>query len=214
MRADRPVGATLVALFASTIAAIAAVASGRICARAMPMPMDMAGMDGMTGMVMPAVDGRPALCPVVLALVVISALLAAWTLIAFGRDRARTVAANRLARTLARVPVVPAFALLCLGGAGAIAAIVVVDGGVAFSPELIGMLAMTLALGAAASLAVALIIARVALALWTRLALALAGALGEAHPPRRLARRVRRARLPFVDAVADGRGLRAPPLPV
>ena len=203
--------APLAALFAFAVLAMAWVASARVCARpiamnamstSMPMPMPMA---------MPA--GTAMICPVVVGLIVLSTVLAAWAIVTVSRDRRRASTLTGVVRALARLPVLRTFGALVAGGGVAIAAIVAVDGGVAFDPSLCAMLALTLAGISIATTLTALVVARCVVALCVRLLVAIAGAIGERRGAvRAFRRRALRAAHASVVAIATGRGLRAPPL--
>jgi hypothetical protein len=128
------------------------------------------------------------------------------------RDGHRTVTTAVLLRTLARLPVVPAFVALALTGAAAIAAIVAVDGGVPFDMALVATLATIVAGIALGAVLASLALARLILAFCERLAVALALALGDARcVPVRVHRPVAVPLRTGVLATASGRGLRAPP---
>jgi hypothetical protein len=190
-------------LFAFAVAGIAGVASSQVCARAMTMQMPGGAS---------APGGVVAMCPVVLCLIVASTLLATWTLDVLRRDPHAGFELKCLARALARLPVLRAFSLLCAGGAGAVGTIVAVDGGITFSLGFIALLAAIVAGGALAALTLSLAFARAAVALWTRLAFALAEVLSGARPRPSVAFPRRRPRVAFIDAVVAGYGLRAPPI--
>ena len=194
--------APLAALFAFAVLAMAWVASARVCAR--PIAMD--------AMSMPMPAGPAMICPVVVGLIVLSTVLAAWAILTVSRDRQRAATLTGVLRALARLPVLRTFGALVAGGGVAIAAIVAVDGGVAFDPSLCAMLALTLAgISIAATLA-ALMFARCVIALCARLLVVIAGAIAQRRGAVRVRRRALRAAHASVVATATGRGLRAPPL--
>jgi hypothetical protein len=203
------------------------VASTRICARpvvvqlcggakaALAMSqMNMPGMDMGTMPTMATPVGSVMICPVVMGLIVLSTVLAAWSLFTAWHDRHRVVTLTRLVRVLARLPVVRTFASLALAGGLAIATIVAVDGGT--TPSLALALTLTVLLAAisiAATLG-SLAIARCIVALCARFIVAIAGAIAERRAAARSYRSLRRR--PFhatLVALVFGRGLRAPPLP-
>jgi hypothetical protein len=211
------------------------VASAHVCARpivlSMPagasMPrMDMPGMD-MSGMDMSGMDmasgsmpmlrtpaGTMMLCPVVVGLIALSALLGTWAIVTACRDRHRALTLRVLMRALAQLPVVRTFGALAGAGGLAIAAIVAVDGHGSFGPALVVTLTFILAGISLGATIASLVLARCITALYARLLIAVAGAIAARRGPQRA------FRLPApcpphaaVVAITFGRGLRAPPPP-
>jgi hypothetical protein len=205
--------APLASLFALAVLAMAWVASAHVCARPIVMA-SMPGMD-MTSMPMPSAQtpfGSVTICPVVLGLIVLSTLLAAWAIVTCRRDPHAAVSYGVLARTLARLPVFPTFVALASSGGLAIGTIVAVDGGVALSLSLCATLAALLAGIALAATLCSLGLARLALALCARLIVTLARAIGERAAPVRASFIAPIRPLPVAAfPIAFGRGLRAPP---
>jgi hypothetical protein len=211
--------APLAALFTLAVLAIAWVASAHVCARPIVVSMSGASMPGMDMGSMPMATaqtpfGTVTICPVVLGLIALSTLLAAWAIVTGWRDRHRALTLTVLARTLARLPVLPTFVALAASGGLAIGTIVAVDGGVALSLALCATLAAILAGVSIVATLCSLALARVILALCERLIVALACAIGERVAGARSLgtiafRPVSIASFPL----SFGRGLRAPPLP-
>jgi hypothetical protein len=201
--------APLVSLFALFLLAMTWVVSSRICARPVAMAMPM---DGMPMSAMPA--GGVMLCPVVVVMIVLSTLAAAWALLAMWRDPHRSLDAANLARMLARLPIVPTVAVLLAGGALGAGAIVAVDGGALLSFSLCATLVASLGAMSLAATLGSLALARFALALCARLLRAVERAIARRPSATfryvALAPRVRSVR----SAIDFGRGLRAPPSPV
>ena len=203
--------APLAALFALAVLAIAWVAQSSICTRPIVFP---AAAGAMSGMDMAAPHDAVMICPVVLALIVISAVLAAWTLVAARRDTQRALTSALLVRALARLPVMRTFAVLAGGGGVAVGSIVAIDG---HGPIGLALCASLAAMSAAVALAAtlgALVIARAILECARRLFVALFVAIAERQPGRAIAAARRRPLLrPLVRSLSGGRGLRAPPFP-
>ena len=106
--------APLAALFTLAVLAIAWVASAHVCARPIVVSMSGASMPGMDMGSMPMATaqtpfGTVTICPVVLGLIALSTLLAAWAIVTGWRDRHRALTLTVLARTLARLPVLRTF---------------------------------------------------------------------------------------------------------
>jgi hypothetical protein len=218
----------LSALLAATVSAIvvAAQAGLAFCNNRIVIPLPcgaragMAGMDmtgtAMSGMSMVALPGGRALmiCPVVLVLIVASAALAAGAIVLLWRDPHRALTGRGIVRVLASLPPARTAGALALLGAGAVSAMLAVDGAGVPSWPVSAMLAALLAGGSLASALLSIAAGRIALAFARRLILAVAGAFARARGG--VAPRAQRL-VPLVAGVraasllAAGRGLRAPP---
>jgi hypothetical protein len=159
--------------------------------------------------------GGVMICPVVLGLIVLSTLLAAWAIVAGWRDRHRLLTISVLVRALARLSVLRTFVALAASGGCAIGTIVAVDGGVAVSPSLCATLAIILAGISILATLCSIALARCVIALCARLIVALARAIDERNAGARRAILVAIRPLPLASfPIAFGRGLRAPPTPM
>jgi hypothetical protein len=181
--------------------------------------MHMAGMDA-AGMATPGMPGMPMLgtvmiCPVVLALGAMSFALTVFAVLRCVRDPHRALAGRSLVHAAAGLPVGPAAMLLAFLGAGGVGAMIAVDGNV---PATLGAWAALGAMIFTTALIltfVAVLVSRAVIAL--RAGVAIVMAVLCAVPPRAVpvrGDRVRfaRARRHNVILLAEGRGLRAPPL--
>ncbi len=209
---------TAIAVTALVLAAQAGLAfcNARV---ALPMPAmgGMSGMDAMPGMPMPAIAAGShtvMICPVVLALIVSSALLAALALVALWREPHGGPARRGVVRALAGLPPVRTTVTLVVLGAAAVATMLALDHAAPPALPACFALAGLLAAGSAAAVAVSLAAGRLALALGRRMFVAIAAALAlRPAPGAPLALRLApctcgpRAASPL----AAGRGLRAPP---
>lgn len=154
------------------------------------------------------------ICPCVLTLIVVTALLAGVAIVVLWSDPHRALARRAIVRTLARLPLGRTACGLTLAGAGVQAAMLAIDRSGAPSPAacaLLGALLVAASLGAAL---LAIFAARVTLDFGRRLILAIVRAFRVAT--RAAAPRARRfapalAAGRGVPLLAAGRGLRAPP---
>jgi hypothetical protein len=212
--------APLVALVALAILAIvlAAQAGLSFCSHriAIAAPGDMAGMPGMAMGSMPGMprDHQLMICPVVLTLIVASAILAAAATIVLCRGAESAFTRRAIARVLVRLPVVPAVLVLALFSAIAVGAMIALDGaGVPDALTCLLMAALMLG-GASVAVAVAVLSARVVLALGRQLFVAIVAAIGDRAPAAN-AFALRWTAPPIAGPstclVGAGRGLRAPP---
>ena len=213
----------LVALLAATVSAIvlAAQAGLSFCGNrvAVPMPADaMASMPGMNmtgGAQIQAGSHAMMICPVVLVLIVASALLALGAIALLWRDPNRRLARHTIVNELARLPLGRTAGGLLLAGSAAVALMLALDGA---GPPALPACALLAALLVACSLSAALLsifAGRVALAFGRRLMLAIVAAISavtDAAEPciPRLVPVVAGGHA--VPLLAAGRGLRAPPL--
>ena len=222
VRVAASVALPLTALIACAVTALvlAAQAGLAFCnARiAIPLPAaDVPGMADMPGMAMPSVaaGGQTLMiCPVVLALIVSSALFAALALVALWRDPHGDLARRGVVRALAALPPLRTAGALAVLGAVAVATMLAVDR--AAPPALPACFALAGLLAACSAGAVLLSMAagRVALALGRRIMLAVVAALALRPAPAapialQLVPRTCGPRA--ASPLAAGRGLRAPP---
>ncbi len=217
----------LAALCAATVSAIALAAQAGLSfcnARvAIPLPaapmtsmpgMDMGSMADMPGMVTLPAGHALMICPVVLVLIVASGLLAAAAIAVAWRDPHRALARRKLVRALAAAPPLRTTSAFAVLGAGALAAMVTVDGA---GPPPLATCALLAVLLAGCSLAAGLIsvaVGRLALALGRRLMLVVVAAVARAAqpaPPLVAACAPAGFARPVSSPLARGRGLRAPP---
>jgi hypothetical protein len=224
--------APLATLFALAVLAMAWLASTHVCVRpivltmcghradamrmgSMSMPMPMSAAAPMSMPMVQTPFGGVMICPVVLGLIVLSTLLAAWAIVAGWRDRHRLLTISVLVRALARLSVLRTFVALAASGGCAIGTIVAVDGGVAVSPSLCATLAIILAGISILATLCSIALARCVIALCARLIVALARAIDERNAGARRAILVAIRPLPLASfPIAFGRGLRAPPTPM
>jgi hypothetical protein len=212
----------LLALLACTVSAIALAARAGLSfcnARwAIPLPDDtMPSMPGMDMSAMPAMPAGHALmiCPIVLALIAGSALLAGAALVVVWRDPHRGLARRGIVSALAALPPLRTAASLIALGACAFGAMAVADGAAAPGLPTLAALATLLVACSIAATLLSIVAGRVALAcgrrLWLAIVAAIASAPGAPAPP--CLRLVPAgALLAPVSLLAAGRGLRAPPL--
>jgi hypothetical protein len=222
-RVASTVALPLTALVASAVTALVLAAQVGLAfcnARvALPMPgmADMPGMASMPGMAMPSVPSGGhvlMICPVVLALIVSSGLLAALALVALWRDPHGGLARRGVVRALAGLPPLRTAGVLAVLGAVAVATMLAVDH--AAPPALPSCFALAGLLAACSAAAVALSMAagRIALAFGRRLILAVAAAAAlRPAPSAPLTLRLvpRACGVRAASPLAAGRGLRAPP---
>jgi hypothetical protein len=180
---------------------------------AVPMADDV--MTAMPGMDMTATHGPIMICPIVLVLIVASALLSACAGIMFWRDPHRALAQRDIARTLARLPLARTVSFVALAGTSAVGAMIALERS---GPPALPMCALLAVLLFACALAVTLTVitaGRIAIAFGRRLILAIVAAIAcagdaVAPPAQRLIPIVAGGHA--VPLLAAGRGLRAPPL--
>jgi hypothetical protein len=157
------------------------------------------------------------ICPVVLGLVVVSALLAAGAIVVLWRDRQRALAWRGFVHALSHLPIGRTAGVLMLAGGIALASMIVCDGD-GLPPLPAG--ALLAALLAACSFGAALLsiaAAHIAIALAQRVILAVATGIarGRDTGPVRITRFIVPVlRLEGAALLAAGRGLRAPPVSV
>jgi hypothetical protein len=216
-RLAKTVALPLTALVASAVTALvlAAQAGLAFCnARvAIPIP-DMADMPGMTMPAVPAGGQELMICPLVLALIVSSALLAALALVALWHDPHGGVVRRGVLRALAGLPPLRTAGALGVLGAAAVATMLALDHTAPPALPSCFALAGLLAVCSAAAVALSIAAGRIALALGRRLILAVVAALALRPVPGaplalRLVPRVCGPRA--ASPLAAGRGLRAPP---
>jgi hypothetical protein len=208
-----PIAVPLTALLASTVSAIALAAQSGLafCDNRVAMPsmpgMDMSTMPGMTG------GQGVMICPVVLVLILSSALLAAGAIAVLWRDPHRALARREIVRALASLPPLRSAGAVMLLGGGALATMRAVDGTGGAGPAACATLALLLAGCSLAAVLFSIVAGNVLLAFGRRLVLAIAAAIASAgDAPPRVQRLVPAVAGPRAGALlAAGRGLRAPP---
>ena len=184
---------------------------------AIPIPNDaMSAMPGMMpGMDMTSAHGPLMVCPVVLVLILSSALFAAAAVAMLWRDPHRGLTQRKILATLAGLPPVRTVGIVALAGASAVGAMLWLERSGLPALPLCAMLAALLFLCALALTLCAIGAGRIAIAFGRRLILAIAAAIGRGGDAR--APRVELL-VPLVAAshavplLAAGRGLRAPPV--
>lgn len=183
---------------------------------AVPMPGDMmmASMPGMTMGTMPM--GQPAMmvCPVVLALAVASALLAALAVAMLWLDPHRGLTQRAILHALSGLPPVRTAGVVALAGGGAVGAMMWLERSGLPALPICGMLMALLIACAVAATFVAIVAGRIALAFGRRLILAIAAAIAAADnfsAPRQRRFAPIAACGRDIPLLAAGRGLRAPP---
>jgi hypothetical protein len=211
--------APLVALVALALSAIvlAAQAGLSFCSNRIAIAAPDAG--DMPGMAMGSMPGMPRdhqlmICPVVLTLIIASAMLAAVATIVLCCGAESAFTRRAIARVLVRLPLVPAVLVLALFSGIAVGVMIALDGaGVPDASTCLLMAALMLG-GAFAAVAFAVLVARVVLALGQHVLLAIVAAIADRAPPAN-AFAFRRTAPPIAGAatclVGAGRGLRAPP---
>jgi hypothetical protein len=210
----------LCALLTSTAFATLLIVQTKLaCADKVALPMPggtmamMPGMD-MSSMNDPAAGPMLMVCPVAVALLALSLLLAAGTTALMWRDPHRSLALRAIVRSLAGLPPLRTAGAVALSSASAVAAMVRLDG---MGPSGPAACATVLVLLAVCSLCAALFAiagGRIALALGRRLILAIVAAVARAAPA--VAPPARPYTFTMTAAregalLARGRGLRAPP---
>ncbi len=179
-----------------------------IAAGAMPM---MPGMD-MSSMQSPGQSGLM-ICPIVLALIIASALLTFAAIALLWRDPHRALTRRTIAGALAHLPPARTAATLLLGGASAVAAMLGLEHSTPPALPVCAMLIALLVLCALTATALGIGAGRIALAFGRRLIVALVAAVAYAADGPLHVQRLP----PLVDfgyavpVLATGHGLRAPP---
>jgi hypothetical protein len=171
--------------------------------------MDMSAMPG------PVAAHAMLICPVVLVLIVTSALLTAGAAILLWRDPHRALTQRSLLQTLARLPLARTIAGVAIAGGCAIVAMLWLERSAPPALPACAMLAALLVVCALGLTLLTVVAGRIALALGRRLILAIVAAVADAAAA--ASPRVTR----FVPVLAGGhaaallaagRGLRAPPI--
>ena len=210
----------LIALLTSAVLAmlLAAQMSLAACTDKIALPIAPGAMPMMPGMDMSSMagPGQPVLmiCPIVLALIVASALLVLTAAGLLWRDPHRALTRRTIAGVLAHLPPARTAVVLSCGGAGAVGAMLGLEHS---TPPALPVCAMLVALLVACALAatgLGIVAGRVALALGRRLIVALVAVIAEAADagPLRVQRLPPRVDFGYrVPVLATGRGLRAPP---
>ncbi len=209
----------LVALLSSAVLAMLLAAQMSLaCTDKIALPIDPGAMPMMPGMDMStmASPGQSALmiCPIVLVLIVASALLTLTAIAMLWRDPHRALTRRTIAGSLAHLPPARTAAVLLLGGASAVVAMLGLEHSTPPALPVCAMLVALLVSCALAATVLGIIAGRIALALGRRLIVAIVAAIAYAAEAGEL--HVRRLP-PLVDfgyavpVLATGRGLRAPP---
>jgi hypothetical protein len=154
------------------------------------------------------------ICPVVLALIVSSGLLAVAAIVIVWRDPHRGLARHAIVHALARLPLLPTAGGLMAAGGTAVTLMLALDGAGPPALPACAMLAALLVVCSSSAALLSIVAGRVALALGRRVMLAIVAAIAavpaaRAPRARRVVPRVAGART--VPLLAAGRGLRAPP---
>jgi hypothetical protein len=189
------------------------------CTDKVTLPVPGNAMPAMPGMdaAVPAMGSASAImvCPIVLALIVASALLTAAAVARLWRDPHRALAQRAILMSLAQLPPARTVAVLALGGASAVGGMLWLERSGTPAPPVCAMLAallfacsLTLTLGA-------IVAGRIAIAFGRRLLIAIAAVIARSRPAatpcaQRCVFTVSGAHA--VPLLAAGRGLRAPPL--
>jgi hypothetical protein len=211
--------APLVALLALALLAIVLAAQAGLAFCNDRVALAVPNLDGMAGMGAASMPGMASghtlmICPVVLVLIVASALLAAAAIVAVCADSERALTRRVLARLIVRLPVARVLLVVAGAAALAVAAMLAVDGAGVPSASTCALLAALLLGGALVSVIAALFGARVALALGGRLLLALVAAIAgrrEQRHPSGLRWAPSRPACGALRLLSTGLGLRAPP---
>jgi len=185
------------------------------CTDKIALPIAAGAMPGMDMSAMPA-PGQSAMmiCPIALALIVASAVLALAAIAMLWRDPHRALTRRTIAGVLAHLPPTRTAATLLLGGASAVAAMLGLEHSTPPALPVCAMLIALLVLCALTATVLGIAAGRIALALGHRLIVALVAAIAYAADAGPL--HVQRLP-PLVDfgyavpVLATGRGLRAPP---
>jgi len=183
---------------------------------AVPLPDHMASMPGMTMDGMQGASGQQALmvCPVVLALIVVSALLIAGAALSAWSNPHRALLQRSILTALAGLPALPTAGAVALAGAGAVAAMIWLERS---GPPALPVCVMLVALLAGCALVATvscIAFGRIAIALGRRLMLAIVAAIARSSNAPAAHRRtfvVPLASVYGASLLAAGRGLRAPP---
>jgi hypothetical protein len=224
------IAAPLAALIAIALSAIvlAAQTGLALCGNriALPAPMDsmhgmgdvpMAGMPGMSAAGMPGVaigHHLIMICPVIFVMIVASTLIAAVAIVIVARDSDRAATLKCLARSLARLPVLPTAASLVASAAVAVALMIAVDGNGVPSSNACAAMAAILLISAVASAALAHVLGTITLAFSRRLIGAMLRMIAQrsaGRPPQMSRRSPFRTAGQTLRLFAAGCGLRAPP---
>lgn len=190
------------------------------CTDKIALPMAPGAMPMMPGMDMPGMDmsspGQSALmiCPIVLALIIASALLTLAAIVMLWRDPHRAVTRRTIAGALAHLPPARTAAVLLIGGATAVVAMLGLEHSTPPALPVCAMLVALLVLCALAATALGIAGGRIALALGRRIIVALVAVVARAADAGPLHVQRLPPRVDFgyaIPVLATGRGLRAPP---
>jgi hypothetical protein len=211
----------LFALLSSAVLAIVVAAQTSLtCTDKVAIPVPGNAMPAMPGMDMSAMPGPvPAhavlICPVVLVLIVASALLTVGAAILLWRDPHRTLTQRSIFQTLARLPLARTIAGVASAAGIAVVAMLWLERSAPPALPTCAMLAALLVVCALSATVITVVAGRMALALGRRLILAIVAAVANiaaavTPPHTRLVPVVAGGHA--VPLLAAGRGLRAPPL--
>jgi hypothetical protein len=207
--------ASLAALLTSaTLAMVLAAQMSLACTDKVAVPMASDVLNAMPGMDMAVASGPVMVCPIVLLLIVLSALLSAFAVAMLWRDPHRALAQRDLLQTLARLPFARTAGCVALAGTSAVGTMIWFERAGPPALPVCAMLAALLFGCALAATLVAIAAGRIAVAFGRRLILAVVAAIaraGGAVAP--LAQHLAPvlAAAHAVPLLAAGRGLRAPP---
>ena len=205
-------------LTAAVLAMLIAAQTSLACTDKIALPLAAGSMPMMPGMDMSSMQapGQSAImiCPIVLALILASALLTLAAIAMLWRDPHRALTQRTIAGALAQLPPARTAATLLFGGASAVVAMLGLEHSTPPALPVCAMLVALLVLCALAATVAGIVAGRIALALGRRLIVALVAAVAYAADASSL--HVQRF-APLVDfghsvpVLAAGRGLRAPP---
>jgi hypothetical protein len=209
----------LVALLSSAVLAMLLAAQTSLaCTDKIALPVAAGAMQMMPGMDMSSMQAPGQsmimICPIVLALIVASALLTLAAIAMLWRDPHRALTQRTIAGALAQLPPARTAVTLLLGGASAVTAMLALEHSAPPALPVCALLVALLVLCALVATVTGIVAGRVALALGRRLIVALVAAVAYAAEAGSL--HVQRL-VPVVDfghavpVLAAGRGLRAPP---
>lgn len=207
--------ASLAALLTSaTLAMVLAAQMSLACTDKVAVPLASDVLNAMPGMDMTTASAPVMVCPIVLVLIVVSALLSAFAAAMLWRDPHRALAQRDLAQTLARLPLAPTAGCVAFAGSSAVGAMIWLERSGLPALPVCAMLAALLFGCALAATLCAIAAGRIAIAFGHRLMLAIVAAIARAGdavapPAQQLVPVLAAAHA--VPLLAAGRGLRAPP---
>ena len=201
------------------LALVLAAQTSLACTDKIALPMPGEGMPAMPGMdaAMPVMGGAGTMtiCPIVLGLIVASALLTAGAVAMLCSDPHRALTQRAILRSLAQLPPARTAAIVTLAGASAVGGMLWLERSGTPAPPVCAMLAALLFACALALTFGAIVAGRIAIAFGRRLLLAIVAVIARACAAVALC--AQRFAFAVIDGhavplLAAGRGLRAPPL--